>query len=119
MEFTKDENEKIWIKDDCKYCNDKTYLDIKEGKGPHIAELKCNQCGRHNQWMSKGSYEVYQCYLSDSPEQAIMLKIGDAILEVKKANEEGDWIEGRVARKKLETLEKAFEKMQGYNHYVN
>ncbi len=113
MEFSKDENGKIWIQDNCKRCG-YSYADIKEGKGPHIAEIRCRDCGGHMKWMSKGEYEVYQCYLTDAPEENIMMKIGNAVLAVKEAEDKGDWIEARVSKKNLKVLEDAFEKMPNY-----
>lgn len=36
----------------CRYCNS-TSLSRHAGKGPHAAQLRCNGCGRHVQWLSK------------------------------------------------------------------
>lgn len=38
----------------CRYCNS-TNLTRQPGVGPHHAQLRCNDCGRHVQWLSKGA----------------------------------------------------------------
>ena len=67
MEFKK-ENGKVLIEKPCKYCGG-VYATMHEGKGPHAAELRCKECGRHNQWMSKADCKAYQCYLTDIEEE--------------------------------------------------
>jgi hypothetical protein len=36
----------------CKFCQSEN-LEIGKGAGPHIAQLKCADCNRHIQWISK------------------------------------------------------------------
>lgn len=116
MDFIKKENTVI-IESTCKECGG---VEVKmfQGKGPHVAELRCKECGRHNQWMGKGDYEVYQCYLTDSPIDALMQKITEADSEYKKVDIEGDWIERKNAQKYYNKLIEWFYKTPGHMSFT-
>lgn len=117
MEFKK-ENGKVLIESPCKYCGG-VYATLHEGKGPHVAEVRCKECKRHNKWMSAAEMDIYECYQSDSPIDKIMVKILNAKSELATADKEGDWIEQRVARKKLSSLEEAAKGMEGYSAFTS
>jgi hypothetical protein len=91
---------------------------MKEGKGPHVAELRCSGCNHHVKWMSKGEYEVYECYLTDSPIDALVLKISEADAAYKESDVKGDWIERKTAQKKYNQLLEAFHKMPGHESFT-
>lgn len=116
MEFIKKDNTVI-IEAPCGYCGG---IEAKmfEGKGPHIAELRCKECGRHNRWMSKAQYEIYQCYLSDSPIDALIVKISEADTIYKEADIQGDWIERKTAQKNYNQLIEHFKKMPGHENFT-
>jgi hypothetical protein len=40
-------------------CN-KHPVEVREGTGPHIAEIFCIKCQKHVQWMSKQDYAIYK-----------------------------------------------------------
>lgn len=117
MEFIK-QNGSVLIESPCKKCGT-VYVDLKEGKGPHIAELRCPECRAHVQWMSKANYEIYLCYLTDDPVQAVNAKLMAAEESFKKIDLEGDWIERKTALKYRNELVDYFTtKMEGHEHYV-
>lgn len=116
MDFIKKDN-KVLIEAPCKYCGG-VYASLHEGKGPHVAELKCKECKRHNQWMSQGNMDIYECYTKDSPIDALIVKILNAKSDVSEAELSDDWVSRKVAAKKLKTLEEAFHKMPGHEAFT-
>jgi superfamily II DNA or RNA helicase len=41
----------------CRFCHS-TNLKIMSGKGPHAGQLRCEDCGRHVQWLSKETMSI-------------------------------------------------------------
>jgi hypothetical protein len=116
MEFKK-ENGKVLIEAPCKYCGG-VYATLHEGKGPHAAELWCKECKRHNQWMSQGNMDIYECYMKDSPIDALIIKILNAKSDVYELATGFDWVAKKVADKKLKTLKDALYKMPGHEAFT-
>lgn len=115
MEFIK-KDKIVLIEAPCKYCGS-VYAQMFEGKGPHIAELRCRECKQHNQWMSKANYEVYLCYMQESPIDSLMEKISLADEAYKEADIKCDWIERKTAQKYYNGLIEALKKMPGHEHF--
>jgi len=111
MEFIKQDGN-VLIEEPCKLCGT-VYANMKEGKGPHVAELRCSGCNHHVKWMSKGEYDLYLCYLTESPIDALVEKITNAQADYREADIRGDWIERKVAQKRLNLLQEYFTKMDG------
>lgn len=116
MIFTKQDGN-IFAECACKYCGG-VYAGIHPGKGPHKAELRCKECGRHNRWMGQGAYDLYECFVSVSPIDVLMGKISDAQNALDEAQKDGDWIALKVAQKRLDTLRDAFNSMQGHESFT-
>jgi hypothetical protein len=38
---------------------------IGPGRGPHLGELRCRNCGKHRQWISRGSYTAIASFVAD------------------------------------------------------
>lgn len=116
MEFKKQGNQ-VLIEAPCKYCGG-VYATLHEGKGPHVAELRCKECRKHNQWMSQGSMDIYECYQKESPIDALMIKILSAKYDVAESENSDDWIARKIATRKLKTLEDAFYKIPGHESFT-
>lgn len=110
MDFIKQDG-KILIEQPCKYCGG-VFATLHEGKGPHAAEVKCKECRRHVKWASRADLEILECYKSESPVDALMVKILNAKSELEQAELNDDWVERKVATKKVARLEEEFSKIK-------